>query len=150
MLISYLEHTKGETVIRARTYEQAKQWVDNPRGLDIAIVDLSWWGDYTLPQGDARRNRELKLLPAEKDARRSKVPIICLSQNFSNNFELMATVLERGALPIPKNYQTSDLAYRALYAAVQYLTRKRRRDSSKVELFVSHAHEDGELASRLV
>jgi hypothetical protein len=46
-LLAYLEHTKGETVIRARTFEEAKQRIDNPRGLDVAIVDLSWWGDYT-------------------------------------------------------------------------------------------------------
>jgi TIR domain len=150
-LLSYLEHTRGETVIRVRTFEEAKQWVDNPRGLDVAIVDLSWWGDYTLPQGAPHRhNRGLKLLAAAGDSSRSKVPIISLSQNFSNDFELMTTVLERGALPVPKSYQNPGLAYRALYAAVQYLTRDRRRGSSKIELFISHAHQDRELARRLV
>ena len=114
-LLAYLEHTKGETVIRARTFEEAKQRIDNPRGLDVAIVDLSWWGDYTLPQGAAHRhNRGLKLLAAAGDRSRPKVPIVSLSQNFSNDFELMSTVLERGALPVPKNYQNRDLAYRAL------------------------------------
>jgi hypothetical protein len=50
-LLAYLEDTRGEKVIRARTFEEAKQRINNPRGLDVAIVDLSWWGDYTLPQG---------------------------------------------------------------------------------------------------
>jgi hypothetical protein len=150
-LLSYLEDTKGEKVIRARTFAEAKQLIDNPRGLDVAIVDLSWWGDYTLPQGAAHRNNcGLKLLEAAGDRNRPKVPIISLSQNFSNDFELMTTVLERGALPVPKNYRDPGLAYRALYAAVRYLTRERRRGSPRVEVFVSHAHEDGELARRLV
>jgi hypothetical protein len=150
-LLAYLEHTKGETVIRARTFEEAKKRIDNPSGLDVAIVDLSWWGDYTLPQGESHRhNRGFELLATAGDGSRSKVPIVSLSQNFSSDFELMSTVLERGALPVPKNYQARDLSYRALYAAVQYLTRERRRGGSKVEVFVSHSHEDTELAQRLV
>jgi hypothetical protein len=150
-LLAYLEKTKGETVIRARTFDEAKKRIDNPSGLDVAIVDLSWWGDHTLPQGASHRhNRGLDLLATAGDGNRSKVPIISLSQNFSNNFELISTVLERGALPVPKNYQARDLSYRALYAAVKYLTRERRRGGSKVEVFVSHAHEDTELAQRLV
>jgi len=150
-LLAYLEHTKGETVIRARTFDEAKRRIENPRGLDVAIVDLSWWGDYTLPQGASHRhNRGRDLLPASGDRNRPKVPIISLSQNFSDDFELMTTVLERGAFPVPKNYQARDLSYRALYAAVRYLTRERRRIGSKIEVFVSHAHEDRDLAQRLV
>jgi TIR domain len=149
-LLAYLEQTKGETVIRARTFDEARQHIENPRDLDVAIVDLSWWGDHTLPQGTSHRyNRGLKLLPGAADGR-SKVPIVSLSQNFSDDFELMSTVLERGALPVPKNYQARELGYRTLYAAVHYLTRDRRRGRSKVELFVSHAHGDKDLAQRLV
>jgi hypothetical protein len=73
-----------------------------------------------------------------------------LSQNFSEDFELISTVLERGALPVPKNYKDRELGYRALYAAVQYLTRQRTGRGSKIELFISHAHEDRDLAQRLV
>ena len=150
-LLKYLEQTKGETVIRARTFDEAKQRIENPRGLDVAIIDLSWWGDYTLPPGASHRhNQGLKLLAAAGDGNRPKVPIVSLSQNFSNDFELISTVLERGALPVPKNYQHRELGYRALYAAVQYLTRERRRNRSKVEVFVTHAHEDEDLAQRLV
>lgn len=150
-LLAYLENTKGETVIRARTFDEAKQRIDHPSGLDVAIVDLSWWGDYTLPQGASHRiNRGLRLLAATESQNRPRIPIVCLSQNFSNDFELISTVLERGALPVPKNYQARDLSYRTLYAAVQYLTRGRKRGGSKVELFVSHAHEDGNIAQRLV
>ena len=150
-LLAYLENTKGERVIRARTFDEAKQLIDNPGGLDVAIVDLSWWGDHTLPQGASHRiNLGLKLLGATDSQNRPRIPIVCLSQNFSDDFELMSTVLERGALPIPKNYQAPDLSYRALYAAVQYLTRGRRRGGSKVDVFVSHAHEDRDIAHRLV
>jgi TIR domain len=150
-LLSYLEDTRGERVIRARTFEEARQRINNPRDLDVAIVDLSWWGDYTLPQGAKHRNnRGLELLELAGDPDRSKVPIIALSQNFTKDFELITTVLERGAFPVPKNYRDRNLAYRALYAAVRYLTRERGRRSSKVEVFISHAHEDGELARRLV
>ena len=150
-LLAYLEQTKGETVIRARTFEEARQHIENPRDLDVAIVDLSWWGDYTLPQGKSHRhNLGLKLLLGAADPNRPKVPIVSLSQNFSDDFELMSTALERGALPVPKNYQAPKLGYRTLYAAVQYLTRDRRRGRSKVELFVSHAHGDRDLAQRLV
>ena len=85
-----------------------------------------------------------------REAGSAPTPIISLSQNFSDDFELISTVLERGALPVPKNYKDRELGYRALYAAVQYLTRKRRRGRSKVEVFVSHAHEDKDLAQRLV
>jgi TIR domain len=59
-------------------------------------------------------------------------------------------VLERGAFPVPKNYRDRNLAYRALHAAVRYLTRERGRRSSKVEVLISHSHEDAELARRLV
>lgn len=150
-LLAYLEQTKGETVIRARTFEEARQRLENPRELDVAIVDLSWWGDYTLlPGASERQNRGRELLPGAVDANRSKIPIVSLSQNFSDDFELMSTVLERGALPVPKNYQARELGYRALYAAVQYLTKNQGRGSSKVELFISHAHEDRDLAKRLV
>jgi hypothetical protein len=150
-LLAYLEQTKGETVIPARTFEDARRQLANPRGLDVAIIDLSWWGDYTLPPGARERhNRGLKLLPQTVDANPSKIPIVSLSQNFSDDFELMSTVLERGALPVPKNYQARELGYRALYAAVQYLTKSRGPGGSKVELFVSHAHGDGDLAKRLV
>jgi hypothetical protein len=150
-LIEYLVQTKGAIVIPARTFNEAKSFIENPRNIDVAIVDLSWWGDHTLKQGKPNRhNKGLDLLMAARGERSSKLPIISLSQNFEKDFELISTVLERGALPIPKNYKEPKLAYRALYAAVQYLTRERRRGRSKVEVFVSHAHEDKQLAKLLV
>jgi hypothetical protein len=150
-LLVYLERTKGEKVIRARTFKEARQHLENPRGLDVAIVDLSWWGDYTRLQGASEReNCGFELLPDALDVKRSEIPIVSLSQNFSNDFELMSTVLERGALPVPKNYQAPELSYRALYAAIQYLTRGGRGRGSTVEVFISHAHGDKDLAKRLV
>ena len=148
-LLGYLRQTKGETVVCVRHFDEAKRRLENPRGLDVAIVDLSWWGDSSRPRGaDARHNAGLELLLASNGENVPKLPIISLSQNFSGNFELMSTVLERGALPMPKNYQERELAYRALYAAIQYLTRDRRL--SGVEVFISHSHEDKDLAERLV
>ena len=122
-LLAYFERTKGETIIRARTFNEAKRHLKNPRDLDVAIVDLSWWGDYTLRRGASKRhNRGLKLLQVAADVTRSKTPIVSLSQEFSTDIELMKTVLDLGALPIPKNYDARKLCYRTLYAAVRYLS----------------------------
>lgn len=149
-LLAYLEQTKGETVIRVRSFDEARARLARPQDLDVAILDLSWWGDATLPPGAAaRRNRGLKLLPDASAGTASGVPIVVLSQNFIDDFELLSTVLERGALPVPKNYQAKALGYRALYAAVQYLAAQRRRSRSATQLFISHAHADQDLALAL-
>src|SRR5262245_50005244 len=148
-LLTYLEAESGERVIRVRTFEKAKQLINKPRDqdLDVAIVDLSWWGDVTLDQGaECRENRGLELLEATPDYR-PKVPIIALSQNFTKHFGLFTKVVELGAFPVPK-HRKRKLAYSALHAAARYLTRERRR--SQVEVFICHAHEDAELARRLV
>ena len=146
-LLSYLEQTKGETVIRVRHFDEASARLAQAQDVDVAIVDLSWWGDARLPAGaGSRENRGLKLLPDAQANAGPRVPMIVLSQNFTDNFELMSTVLERGALPVPKNYQAKDLGYRTLYAAVQYLAGQRRRSPSATQLFISHAHADQDLA----
>lgn len=146
-LLAYLEQTKGETVIRVRHFDEAAKRLAQAQDVDVAIVDLSWWGDTDLPPGAAsRQNRGLKLLSGDQADTAARVPMIVLSQNFSDNFELMSTVLERGALPVPKNYQAKDLGYRTLYAAVQYLAGRQRKTPSATQLFISHAHADQDLA----
>ena len=148
-LLAYLEQTKGEIVIRVRHFDEARTSLmqAQAQGVDVAVVDLSWWGDTRLPSGaGSRQNCGLKLLPGGQANTGTRVPMIVLSQNFIDNFELMSTVLERGALPVPKNYQAKDLGYRALYAAVQYLAGQRPRSPSATQLFISHAHADQDLA----
>src|SRR5215813_1088736 len=44
-LLEYLEQRKREKVVRVQTFKKARQHLKNPRDLDVAIVDLSWWGD---------------------------------------------------------------------------------------------------------
>lgn len=150
-LLAYLEQTKGETVVRVRHFDEALTSLVQVQEVDVAIVDLSWWGDARLPSGAAsRQNRGLKLLPGGQTDAGRRAPMIVLSQNFTDNFELMSTVLERGALPVPKNYLAKDLGYRTLYAAVQYLAGQRPRSPSATQLFVSHAHGDQHLALGLI
>jgi TIR domain len=150
-LLNYLEKTKGVFVVRARTFDQATDsLLNNPVELDVGIVDLSWWGDYTRPHGEGERlNLGLELLKEAAVAERRTVPLICLSQNFKDDFELISTVLDLGALPVPKDYKCPKLGYQMIYAAVQYLARN-RRPTSDVQLFVSHAHADRELARELL
>jgi hypothetical protein len=52
-----------------------------------------------------------------------------------------------GALPIPKSYDR--LGHRALYSAIRYLAHLHPATGS-VKLFVSHAHEDVDIAMELV
>ncbi|MEN0063296.1 MAG: toll/interleukin-1 receptor domain-containing protein [Myxococcota bacterium] len=145
-LVDYLEKTRGAEVTLARTFDEAFAKLGEPWNYDVAIIDLSWWGDYTLPQGrGARHNRGLDLLDANRKNRLG-LPLLCLSQNFKTDFELMGTVLQRGAFPMPKSYD--DVGYRAIYAALDYLSRA--HESSRVMHFVSHAHADAPLALQWV
>jgi hypothetical protein len=156
-LLDYLEKTKHVRVIRAASFGEACSRLENPQEFDVAVIDLSWWGDATLPPGrQHRHNRGLELLERIAACRRASgkpIPTIALSQNFRDNFELMSTVLEMDALPIPKAYDR--LGYRALFAALQHLARLSlleipEQGHTGVRLFISHAHRDSDVAMRLV
>src|SRR5215469_881747 len=54
-LLDYLERTRYETVTCARTFDEAKKHLENPRDFDVAVIDLSWWGDHTLDPGASNR-----------------------------------------------------------------------------------------------
>jgi TIR domain len=150
-LLDYLEKTKNVKVIRARSFREAERRIDQPEEFDVAIIDLSWNGDATLPPGKQNRhNVGLKLIERIFGRHRSGgpfTPTIAFSQNFRDDFELMATVLGMEALPIPKSYDR--LGHRALYSAISYLAGL-HPPAGRVKLFVSHAHDDVAIATRLV
>jgi hypothetical protein len=152
-LLDYLERTKHLHVVRARSFIDAKQKLERLDDFDVAVIDLSWWGDASLPPGrQHRHNRGLDLIEQIARGRRSGgafIPTIALSQNFKDDFELMATVLEMDALPIPKSYDARGLCHRALFAAIQHLSRL-RPTTGRVKLFISHAHRDVDIAERIV
>jgi hypothetical protein len=142
-LLKFLERAKGEKLTLARTFAEAETHIENYRDFDVAILDLSWWGDANL-EGQ-RENRGLDLLLDKDHKKRSNIPIVCLSQNFKKDFHLVYTVCDRGAFPVQKDY--TKLGHEMIYGAIRYLAKHRR---SKVEIFVSHAHEDKKLAKLLV
>jgi len=150
-LLDYLETTKNLKVIRVRSYLEAQNRLERPEEFDVAIIDLSWTGDASLPPGrQHRHNVGLKLIQRIFERRHSGgpfTPTIAFSQNFKDDFELMATVLEMDALPIPKSYDR--LGHRALYSAIRYLARVHPA-AGNVKLFVSHAHDDVDIAAELV
>jgi hypothetical protein len=166
-LLDYLERTKGLRVVPVRSFSEASARIEDKADYDVAVVDMSWWGDARLPPGRrARHNRGLDLLKrlAELQAAGAAVSTIALSQNFKDDFELMSTVLDLDALPMPKSYDVHGLGYRALYAAIDHLAKQQRRrvgerepggarrrnGDGPVQLFVSHAHKDEDLARMLV
>jgi CheY-like chemotaxis protein len=150
-LLDYLEKSKHVHVTRVASFAEACSRIERPEEFDLAVVDLSWWGDATLPPGrQHRHNRGLELIDRlakrRRDGRQS-VPVIALSQNFRDDFELMSTVLDMDALPVPKFYDK--LGYRALYSAIQHLARLSPAEepagaASRTKLFISHAHADAD------
>ncbi len=152
-LLDYLERTKHLQVVRARSFGDASNKLERPEDFDVAVIDLSWWGDASLPPGrQHRHNCGLDLIEGIAERRRRGgpyIPTIALSQNFKDDFELMATVLELGALPIPKSYDAQGLGHRALFAAIQHLARLQPA-KGRVKLFISHAHRDVDIAERIV
>jgi hypothetical protein len=54
-LIDYLKR-KGVEVISVRSFHTACDEIENPDKFDVAVIDLSWWGDVSLESG--RQSRE--------------------------------------------------------------------------------------------
>lgn len=80
----------------------------------MAIIDITWDGDPALSAQD-KKDAGLELI--RKTA--SRKPVIAFSQNFNEDFELVAKVREAGALPIQKNY--TEGGHRILGAAIRLL-----------------------------
>jgi hypothetical protein len=156
-LISYLKR-KGVEIIGVRSWHKACAEIQNPANFDVAVIDLSWWGDASLDSG--RSNREnvgRELIERLSKIRRddgSMIPVIAYSQNFMTDFELMSDILNMGAVPVPKSYD--QVGHRALYSAIQHLAKicrvSERPDATKgrVKLFISHAHRDSDIAQKLI
>ena len=156
-LLNYFK-IKDLQIIGVRSFDEARSKIESPHDFDIAVIDLSWWGDNRLPHGPHHRDNVgtqlIRRLAEIGHDRGLKIPVIAYSQNFKSNFELMSDVLDTGALPVPKSYD--DIGYRALYSAIRHLARiyevGEHHDAAKgrVNLFVSHAHQDSDIAKRLV
>jgi CheY-like chemotaxis protein len=124
-LLDYLSNRQNATIIKVKTIAHAQSALKVRDSYDVAIIDISWHGDRNLTSG-RRGDAGLKLLQTlALDNRESKDPkaLIAFSQNFETDLELVATVLECGALPIQKDYQKPQLCYRTLTAAVKLLAR---------------------------
>jgi len=119
-------------VVPARTFADAKAALLERNKFDIAVIDLSWYGDAHLPSGQ-RENAGLKLLDFlqdQNDKDQGYKPILAFSQNFEKDLQLMSLVLEKGAFPVPKMY--SDTGYQAIASAITYIA-KVRPPGSKAE-----------------
>lgn len=145
-------------VIPAREYKDAEHILgvsSEASSFDLAVIDLSWWGDAGR-KGKSRKNIGFDLLHklAERYKKTKKsIPAIAFSQNFEDDPTLLAKALKLGALPIPKNYtRTKDDKYpghQAVAAAIEYLLAIHPRSADSPKLFISHRHKE-EIARALV
>jgi hypothetical protein len=138
-LLDYLYSEKGVQIIRVRSFGEMQRLlssydprrVKDEQRIDVAIVDLSWWGDKDLPSGPrGRHNRGYELLDCARrrfDEDGVFIPTIAYSQNFYDTPSIMGEVLRRGALPIPKINRRDDdekkrrMGYEALFSAIEHL-----------------------------
>jgi CheY-like chemotaxis protein len=117
--------TQGLELNLARTFSEAEQKIKQSTEYEVAIIDLSWSGDRRLKSAD-KKNAGLKLidqLAAQNESGNRYTPVIAFSQNYKEQPLLVATVLEKAALPVQKEY--SELGHRTLAAAVKLLAKLR-------------------------
>ena len=118
-------------VIPARTFAEAKDALHRREEFDVAVIDLSWFGDAKCP--GKRRNIGIELLEdlqKENSEYPDYKPVLAFSQNFEGDPLLMRLVLDSGALPVPKIY--TETGYEALASAISFLA-KVRPPGSKAE-----------------
>ena len=119
-------------VIPARTFAEAKDALHRREEFDVAVIDLSWFGDARRDPGK-RRNigiELLEILQKQNSEYPGYKPVLAFSQNFEKDPQLMGRVLELGALPMPKIYTKT--GYQALASAISFLA-KVRPPGSKAE-----------------
>ncbi len=130
--------TQGVEVSPARTYKEAERRIRESKDFDVAIIDLSWYGDRSRKwKSDEKKNAGLKLIDLmskQNEHGDRYLPVIALSQNYKTQPLLVATVLEMDALPIQKDY--SEVGHRTLAAAVKLLAKLRppASEASRVEV----------------
>jgi hypothetical protein len=100
-----------------KSFAKAKELSQQPDRYDLAVIDLSWTGDPALEPRE-KKNAGLEILRIIQ-ANKAKKPTIALSQNFKSQPDLFATVLETGALPVPKDYTPT--GHHALGAAIKFM-----------------------------
>jgi PleD family two-component response regulator len=130
-LCKYLKQ-HGLDVVEVRHFEEAKRRLRN-QDYDVAVIDLSWTGDYKLPPGE-RENVGLELLSLVNDDEDERyIPVIAFSQNFRDDYSLVDRVLERGALPVAKTYD--ELGHRVLEGSIRLITRFQPADAELRRLY---------------
>ena len=110
-------------IIGTKTVAQTEARLRQRDTFDVAVIDLAWNGDPNLSsdkKADAGLNL-LRLISEENKKARDYKPAIAFSQNFRSDLELVAIVLENGALPVQKEY--TELGHRMLGAAIKLLAR---------------------------
>ncbi|MDJ0509072.1 MAG: hypothetical protein QNJ64_07445 [Crocosphaera sp.] len=126
-------------VLPMRTFAEAQAALYKRDKFDVAVIDLSWFGDAQLFSGK-RHNVGLELLEnlkEENDKYKGYKPVLAFSQNFAKDPKLMSLVMDRGALPVPKTY--SETGYQALSSAISYLARVRPPGSTAEDPAVAAA-----------
>jgi hypothetical protein len=63
----------------------------------------------------------LRIIQIGNETSKVRKPTIALSQNYKSQPELFATVLETGALPVPKDYTA--MGHRTLGAAIKFMSK---------------------------
>lgn len=99
---------------RGQSFNEVGSKIESLHDFDIAVIDLSWWGDNKLPHGPHHQDNVgtqlIRRLAEIGRDRGLKIPVIAYSRNF-NNFELMSDVLDAGARRFPSRTTTSAIAH---------------------------------------
>jgi CheY-like chemotaxis protein len=122
---------QGLQLILVRTFSEAEQRISQAADYDVAIIDLSWTGDRKVPSHE-KKSAGLTLIDkiaAKNEQSGRYTPVIAFSQNYKDQPLLVATVLEKSALPIQKEY--TEVGHRTLAAAVKLLAKLRPAASPK-------------------
>jgi hypothetical protein len=120
-LLRYLSVDMGFELLKVKSFMKAKEMAGQRDGYDVAVIDLSWTGDPGLAPWE-KKNAGLEILRVIAEGNREigiYKPTVAFSQNYRNDPELFATVLETGALPIPKEY--TPMGHRFLAAAIKLM-----------------------------
>ncbi|MGZ9129670.1 MAG: TIR domain-containing protein [Candidatus Binatia bacterium] len=149
-LKEYLEIKLQYELVPARRFEEALGLIDKPDAFDVAVIDLSWTGDASLGTR-SRKNIGMSLLERlyqQNSGGTTYKPVIALSQNYTEDAELVPLVVKKGALPVPKNY--TPMGHQAIGGAIEYVSRHGAENEIKDsqhrdKIFLVHGHDKGVL-----
>jgi hypothetical protein len=138
----------------ARTFSRTLQLIRQER-FDIAVIDLTWYGDASL-RGRDWQNAGWKistaLEEADKSAQRRETPQIIHSNRFRDDATLSIEAANRGKLPLYKGYDRA--GYEALKATVKFIEHEvlsisPNRADDAWQILKQHARERLEQQKRL-